>query len=139
MYSTEVIKCRISEVSMIDEETLFIDIEPNHEFILDDFYELMEAAKKLGGGRRFYNLVHVGSHCLPTHEARTASTSIEGSIYKLADAFVIHSFSQKLVANFYMNFHKPVVPTKFFNDLGSAREWLDQLKKKAEKKKQLAI
>lgn len=122
-----IIQCDISEVYLLSENMLMIDILPEKEFELKDFEQLVDAAFELGKGRKFYNLIKVGPHTIPTHEAREASTSKEGSIYKMADAFVIHSFSQKLVGNFYMNFHKPHVPTKFFNSIDKAKAWLLEL------------
>lgn len=119
-----IIRCYISEVYQLSENILMIDIQAEKEFDLKDFEQLVDAAFELGKGKKFYNLIKVGSHTLPSHDARVASTSKEGSIYKMADAFVIHSFSQKLVGNFYMNFHKPYVPTKFFNSIEKAKAWL---------------
>lgn len=124
------IQCDISEVTLLDDDILLIDIQPEKEFRLKDFWQLFEAAKEMGQGRKFYNLVLVGIHSLPSHKAREASTSKEGSLYKIADAFVIHSPAQKMVANFYMKFHKPCVPTKFFTDRNKAEKWLQELKNK---------
>lgn len=122
------IHCDISTVSQIEDDILLIEILADKDFEMKDFNQLMEAAKAIGGGKKFYNLVVIGAYTIPNHEARVASTSEEGSIYKLGDAFVIHSHTQKLVANFYMNFHKPYAPTKFFNDVESARIWLENLR-----------
>ncbi|MES2589459.1 MAG: hypothetical protein V4622_10795 [Bacteroidota bacterium] len=121
------IECDISTVSLLKEDTLLIDIQKDKDFTIGDFNQLKDAAFQLGNGKRFYNLIIVGSHTLPNHEARVASTSVEGSIYKLADAFVIHSISQKILSNFYLNFHKPCVPTRFFNDVEKAKEWLAEI------------
>lgn len=123
----KIIHCDISEVYLLSDDMLMIDIQAEKEFEVKDFEQLVDAAFELGKGRKFYNLVVVGSHTLPSHDARVASTSKEGSIYKMADAFVIHSFSQKLIGNFYMNFHKPYVPTRFFNSVEKAKAWLLEL------------
>ena len=88
---------------------------------------MYEAAKAIGKGRKFYNLILVGKHTLPSHKAREASSSKDGSIFKMADAFVIHSHAQRIVGNFYMNFHKPHVRTRFFNNRAKAESWLDEL------------
>lgn len=121
-------KCDIAEVSIIDEETLLIDIEAEKDFELKDYEQLVEAAKSLGNGKKWFNIVNVGIHTIPDHFARQASTSEFGSRYKKADAFVIHSASQRLVANFYLNFHKPHVPTRFFNSIDQAKCWLETKK-----------
>jgi hypothetical protein len=123
------ITCTKSVVCLEEDNVLYVDIQPEVSFELEDFLELKNAAKELGQGKKFYNLIHVGEFTIPNDAARTASTSHEGSTYKLADAFVIHSFSQKLVANFYLSYHKPVVPTRFFTCLKDAREWLYGIRK----------
>lgn len=123
------IRCDISIVMQIEEDVILIDIVPDKDFEMKDFNQLFEAAREIGGGKKFYNLVNVGEHTTPSHEARVASTSVEGSIFKKADAFVIHSYSQKFIANFYLNFHKPVVPTRFFNSMDQAKQWIAELQK----------
>jgi len=52
------------------------------------------------------------------------SCSKSGSKYKIADAFIIHTLSQKIIANFYLKIQKPVVPTKFFSNSMDAEKWL---------------
>lgn len=127
------VRCDISLVQQIEDDVLFIDILPNCDFVLKDFHQLMNAAREIGDGKRFYNLINVGEYTTPDHESRTASTSIEGSIYKKADAFIIHSIPQKFIANFYMNFHKPTVPTRFFNTMDGAKEWIKHLQESEQK------
>jgi len=124
------VKCRISEVSLKNKETLFINIEAEKEFNVDDFKELTKAAEELGGGKKLYNLINVGELTLPDKEARELSCSKAGSVYKKADAFVINSLPQKIVANLMMKINLPTVPTKFFNSLEEAEKWLQHLRMK---------
>lgn len=124
----QIIQCDISTVTRISQDTLYIEIVPDREFEIKDFHQLMDAAYKIGRGKKFYNLINVGEYTTPNHDARVASTSEVGSIYKLADAFVIHSIPQKVISNFYMSFHKPAVPTRFFTSIEAANEWLDEIK-----------
>jgi len=72
------VKCRISDVSLKDHQTLFIDIKADQEFQLNDFEELKSAAKELGKGKRMYNLINVGEHTIPSKEAREVSCSTYG-------------------------------------------------------------
>lgn len=127
-YISEILEYRISRVALRQDGILHISIKEDQQFTLDDFNDLLDAALKIGKGRKLYNLVTVGKYTIPDHQARVMSTSEMGSIYKIADAFVIHSLSQKLIANFYMNFHKPYVPTRFFTKEKDAIDWLIQQK-----------
>jgi len=42
------------------------------------------------------------------------------------DAFVIHSLPQKILANTYLRFQTPTIPTKFFSSEEKAVKWLKQ-------------
>ena len=44
--------------------------------------------------------------------------------YSKADAFVISSMAQKIIANFYLKISTPERPTKFFKDKNEANNWL---------------
>ena len=50
-----------------------------------------------------------------------------GTLFTLADSFVLHSMPQKLLANFYLKINKPVLPTKFFTKITEADKWLRAL------------
>lgn len=122
------INCRISKVYAKEDEILMIEIKEDAHFKLEDFMELKQAALKLGNGKRYYNLIKVGAHTIPDKEAREASCSIEGSYYKKADAFVISTLSQKIIARLMMKLNKPAVPTQFFYSEKEALTWLKNLR-----------
>jgi len=127
-FISEKITTRISTVQLREDDVLLIDIKKDEAFGINDMWDLIEAARKIGNGKRFLNLIIVGAHTTPDESSRILSTSVEGSIYKIADAFVINSLSQVLVANFYMKFNKPYVPTRFFKNVKDAEKWLYQFK-----------
>ena len=52
-----------------------------------------------------------------------------GCLFTLADAFVIKSIFQRILAKIYMSFAKPYVPTKFFSNIQDAEVWLKSLDK----------
>lgn len=126
------IKCRISTVHRVSEDTLFIDIEPDKKFDVEDFYELKRAALQLGEGKSFYNIIKVGAFTLPTRKAREISCSLEGSYYKIADAFIVNTLPQKIMCRVMMKINKPVVPTQCFDSVQQAQNWLKQLKSERE-------
>ena len=127
-YISEVLHYKISKVALRPDGILHFSIKSDELFFVKDYHDLMDAAYKIGNGKKFLNLITIGKHTTPDHHARVLSTSKEGCIYKIADAFVICSLSQKLIANFYMNFHKPFVPTKFFTNKEEAVKWLNSQK-----------
>ena len=125
--SHKVIECTHSRVFLREDDILQIEINEDTYFDVDDVYELLDAAKKIGGGRRFKNLIFPGKGTLVDKDARVLSSSKQGSIYKLADAFVINSLAQQLIANFIIKAGNPAVPTSFFRDEESALKWLESL------------
>lgn len=92
-----------------------------------DMQEYLDAIKTEFGGRSFKNLVEFGSYSNVTPEARVFAGTIESNAYTLADAFVLHSLSQRILGNFYMKFDKPTKPTLIFSDREEALEWLKTL------------
>ena len=122
------IKCRISTVQQVTEDTLYINIDANEKFDARDFLELKRAALKLGEGKSFYNIISIGAATLPTRKAREISCSVEGSYYKMADAFVVNTFPQRMFCKLMMRINKPVVPTQCFENVREAETWLKQLK-----------
>jgi hypothetical protein len=52
-----------------------------------------------------------------------------GCLFTLADAFVIKSFVQRILAKIYIIFNKPYVPTRFFSNVNEAESWLKSLNK----------
>lgn len=127
IYTSDVLEYRISRVSLREDGILDIKIKADELFTASDYYDLMDAAYTFGKGKRLLNLIDVGEHTTADHESRKLSTSKEGSIYKLADSFIIYSLPQKLVANFYMSFHKPIIPTRFNTSKDEAIKWLKNM------------
>jgi len=52
-----------------------------------------------------------------------------GCLLTLADAFVIKSLLQRILAKIYLSILKPYVPTKFFENVEDAEAWLKSLDK----------
>jgi hypothetical protein len=50
-----------------------------------------------------------------------------GALFTLADAFILHSSTQRVLANFYMKIQRPYVPTAFFDTVEEAEAWLKSL------------
>lgn len=118
------VECKNSTVFLRQDGILQIEVNENTYFEVSDVYDLINAAEKIGGGKKFLNLIIAGKGVIVDAAARSFSSSVEGCKYKLADAFVINSLAQQLIANFIIKFEKPPVPTSFFKDEESAVKWL---------------
>jgi hypothetical protein len=122
------VKCDISEVTLREDDVLLINVEKGKDFKLEDFNQLKKAANQLGKGRKFFNIIKIGTLTSPNEEAMEASCSVDGAEYKYADAFVISTLAQKLLGNLYMKYKKPTVPTRFFANIEAADKWIEELK-----------
>lgn len=122
------INCKISKVSKRSEDVLLIDIEKNKTFEKRDFVELKMAAQKIGCGQKFYNIINVGEHTLPNKEAREISSSESGCEFKIADAFVVKTMAQRIMASVMIKINIPAVPTKVFSNIRDAEKWINKLK-----------
>lgn len=48
--------------------------------------------------------------------------------FSTADAILISTFAHKLMATFYLRHYKPKLPTRVFNDVFQALDWIDRQK-----------
>jgi hypothetical protein len=76
------------------------------------------------GGGEFYNIYEFGSFADVEPDVREWAASPSNNSYTKVDAIVISSFPQKIIADFYIRFNKPVKPTKVFSSLKSAVDWI---------------
>ena len=124
---TEHIKCEKSVITQIADDILYIDVRANQEFDMEDYRDILFAVNDLGHGKKFKHLMHVGMDTLPTNEVRHFITTAAASKYKIADAFVVNSLAQNIIARFIIKFQRPKVPTGVFRDDHEALLWLESI------------
>lgn len=90
--------------------------------------EIVAATGKLTSGNKALILNVAGKQTSATSAARDFAASQEATEFTLAEAYIVHNLAQKLIGNFYVNFHKPIIPTKIFNNENEAIKWLKSLK-----------
>ena len=111
------------EVEINDFGFYKVSVNEAEEFTIDDLKKLVNAQKELGE-EKLPVLVLCSEHATTNSELlKTISKNINNP-YSKADAFVIKSMAQKILANFYIKINKPERPTKFFNDKDDAINWL---------------
>lgn len=88
--------------------------------------KIIVAAQKKLGGEKLPTLVVCPEFASTNSEVLKTVSKNENFPYSKAGAFVIHSMSQKLLANFYLKINTPQRPTKFFTDKEEAIKWLIQ-------------
>lgn len=109
----------------VDGAYYLISILKDTEFGTEDLEEIVELEKE-AGGRRLPVLVVCHPSTTTNIELMQKLSRNKHNPYSAADAFVIHSISQKILANFYLKINRPERPTQFFNNEASALAWLEQ-------------
>lgn len=102
------------------------EIRDGYDIKVDDIKQMTEVAGQLGKGIKFPNLIIMPVYDNISFEVREYAASKERAVYSIADAFVISSMAMQLIGNFYLQFHKPFLPTKIFTDESKAINWLTQ-------------
>ncbi len=84
------------------------------------------------GGDKYFNIFEFSSFSDVTPEVREWASDDSGNSYTLSDAIIISSLPQKILADFYLKFNKPVMPTKIFYSRERAAKWTKEQMKKRE-------
>ena len=104
-----------------------IDFSDTLEIDVKEAKEMLAATGLLTEGKKVLVLNVAGSLTTATTAAREFAASVDASQFTLAEAYVVSNLAQKIVGNFYVNFHKPQVPTKIFTNAEEAVKWLKSL------------
>lgn len=111
------------EVEIDDFGFYKVSVNDSEEFCVEDLKKLVNAQSELGG-EKLPVLVLCSEHASTNSDLLKAISKNANNPFSKADAFVIKSMSQKILANFYIKINKPERPTKFFNNKDEAIDWL---------------
>ncbi len=111
----------------LDDDGILIAINkpmPAHE--LNNALENLELTRKISMGKPRPLLVDMTGIKSMTREAREeyAKAGIDSLV--TAIGLVTRSAMSRIVANFFLSFNKPSVPTRLFNNIEAAKKWLMQ-------------
>lgn len=113
-----------SVVGLRNDGIIQVNFGDETELDIKEAKEIVDAIGKLTGGKKALVLNIGGKNTTATTAARNYSASEQGIKFTIADAFVTLSLAQKILGNFYLNFHKPGIPTKIFDNSEEAIVWL---------------
>jgi hypothetical protein len=112
---------------MRDDGIVQVNFSDKLEIDINEVKEIVEAQKELSKGKKVLVLNIAGKQTSATSAARDFAASQDAVKYTLAEAYIVNNLAQKLVGNFYVNFHKPKAPTKIFTNEADAVNWLKSL------------
>jgi hypothetical protein len=112
------------KVILYSDGIIIVKITNREEIGVDQVKQVIDVVGQIGEQKKYPLMVVVNEFVLPTPEAREYLATPESNPYGTAAAYVIGSFAQKLVGNFYLSYNKPARPTRIFNSEEKALEWL---------------
>lgn len=95
--------------------------------------KMQEAVKELGEGKKMLLFFTTPDFIQVSDAGRKFAASKEGTVYSLAIAVQVDNSAKKFLFNFFVNFSKPIVPTKSFSTKQEAFKWLEKTKNSAAK------
>lgn len=125
------IETKVAYISLIEEDILRIEYKPDCYVDLEEYEENMLAYKKLMKTERVYILTIANPGANLSKEVRDKFSTPDRSAFKIAEAFVIFTLAQRIIANFVIKVQRPHHSLKFFSNENDAIEWLEKVKKKA--------
>lgn len=115
---------------LIEEGFTILRFKDQVDFEIEDAIEVDDKTYEFVEGKSFVTLVdarNIRSNI--SHEAREFfATDKKIVAIRKAQAIVVNNLHSRLIANFYMTFHKPTNPIKIFSDYDKAENWVRKRK-----------
>lgn len=119
-----------SSIHLLTNGVVVIEVDNNVVIEVEDVKDIVKSQGELTGKKKHPVVTVPSEYTSVTKEARHFMSGKEAAKYTLVDGFVIRALAQKILANFYMRFQKPVVPTKIFRTKEEAVEWAEKYSNK---------
>ncbi len=117
----------LKSIKMLDDQTVEIVFLDDIIFDLAGIQSSYKETEAFTGGRKLKRLVISGKKTDITREARQFGLQENERLKDnvIAEALVVHSFTQKMITNFYLKYIQKSYPAKSFTDIDKAKEWLN--------------
>lgn len=116
------------EIRSLGNSIFRIEFYNGADIDLDDAKIIHENLQRLSQGKKYCILLDGKNQFTTTPESREFVGSKERAKGRIAFAIVAKSMVNRLVGNFFIQFNKPITPTKLFSDEESAMQWLREQK-----------
>jgi len=136
------IEGKTATFSMLEQDILFVVMKEDAVVDIPEAKENQEIATHLTNGNRYASLVDARAFATITSEAKEYSARPEAYVNVVAQAIIVSSLANRLIATFLIRFHKKNknVEMKLFNDYDVALDWLkEKLAEDKNSKKKLSL
>jgi len=96
----------------------------DHSYSIEDIKTNTKSIGELTNNQKTLVVVVTSQYSDIEMDARQFASTPEAMKYSIAEAYVIKSFAQRIIANFTLKVKGFSVPVKFFNEIEPAVEWL---------------
>lgn len=114
----------------LNDDVLTVRIKEDTEVTLELMKEMLDSAVEFTEKKPYYAIVDLSKNISDTPESRNYYATSPHRQYRKADALIVNSLAVRMLANFFLKFNKPSVPTQIFSKEADAIHWIHQLKKK---------
>lgn len=129
MQVIEKIELKNTTISLLADNIFRIQMKENTVVDIDDVKEVQVYKRKLIGNKKHTVLLISPKHGSATREARDYSASAEVNENAVGKAIVLNSLVMRIIVNFFINYNKPPVEHRAFENEKEALEWLRSLNK----------
>ena len=123
MIVPQIIPVRYGEVILCSKGFVLAKLTDDNKIQLQDAKEMIACGEELTGGDHFVTMIDGGLTLDIDEDAMLYSAKYKNDNWK-AFAIVVRTISERIFANYYLKFKKPVRPTKVFSSPEKAIEWL---------------
>ena len=122
MVAHQTIKTSKAQISIIEDNICYFHYQENTHLELDDYLENHKVYNELNVDQNLKILAEFPKHVSFSVEARKYAEM--AALDTIAQAIVIHSLPQRIIARFYHRMRKNDFPVKVFNKKHEAVAWL---------------
>lgn len=107
-------------------------LAPATELENDDIDHIYSAVRRVADSDRYYIVVDASDIIASSNEVRDYAAKHADAGKIRACGIVCNSLSVKIIINFFLKFNKPLYPTRMFNSMNEAIQWVSAIKNAAE-------
>lgn len=123
MKSHKTILVRNGEVILCSTGFVLVKLKEDHEIELRDAKEMISACEEICGNGEFVTMLDGGVSIDIGEDAMLYCAKYKKDEWK-AFAIIVRTISERIFANYYLKFKKPIRPTKIFSSPDKGIEWL---------------
>ncbi len=112
------------EVYLKDTNILVVSLDQEVEYNAEEVEIIVNEISTLAANEKYLLLINPGPLSTITLDALKVLARPKAMSYAHAKAYVIHTLSQRLMANFFQQVFKPRIPVRFFGNARDAEAWL---------------